>query len=105
MAATLDAVLGIDVQELDAEHVVASFEVRDEHRQRFGLVHGGTYAPVAEVLASEGTVRDVAGHDGRHRPARRAARPAARAGLPAVAVLAAALASLVLAAPPGWVPG
>jgi 1,4-dihydroxy-2-naphthoyl-CoA hydrolase len=60
MAATLDAVLGIDVHELDAEHVVASFEVRDEHRQRFGLVHGGTYAAVAEFLASEGTVHGVA---------------------------------------------
>jgi len=60
MAATLDAVLGIDVHELDAEHVVASFEVRGEHRQRFGLVHGGTYAAVAEYLASEATLHGVA---------------------------------------------
>jgi 1,4-dihydroxy-2-naphthoyl-CoA hydrolase len=33
--------------------------VTDSVRQRFGLVHGGTYAALAEMVATEGTVVGV----------------------------------------------
>ena len=55
----LDGVLGFEVLEMDAEHAVGRFPVQDRVRQRFGLVHGGAYAALAEMLATEATVRVV----------------------------------------------
>jgi 1,4-dihydroxy-2-naphthoyl-CoA hydrolase len=55
----LDGVLGFEVVELSGERAVARFPIRDRVRQRFGLVHGGAYAALAEMLATEATVRVV----------------------------------------------
>jgi 1,4-dihydroxy-2-naphthoyl-CoA hydrolase len=55
----LDGVLGFEVLELSDEEAVARFPIQDRVRQRFGLVHGGAYAALAEMLATEATVRVV----------------------------------------------
>jgi 1,4-dihydroxy-2-naphthoyl-CoA hydrolase len=55
----LDGVLGFEVVEMSAEHAVGRFAIRDRVRQRFGLVHGGAYAALAEMLATEATVVGV----------------------------------------------
>jgi 1,4-dihydroxy-2-naphthoyl-CoA hydrolase len=55
----LDGVLGFQVLELGDEHVVGRFSIHDRVRQRFGLVHGGAYSALAEMLATEATVRNV----------------------------------------------
>jgi uncharacterized protein (TIGR00369 family) len=57
---TLDGVLGFELLELSAQRVRGRLRIHDHVRQRFGVVHGGTYSAWAEVLASEGTVLGVA---------------------------------------------
>jgi 1,4-dihydroxy-2-naphthoyl-CoA hydrolase len=56
---TLDDVLGFELLELAEEAAVARFPITDRVKQRFGLVHGGAYAALAEVLATEATVAAV----------------------------------------------
>ena len=56
---SLDGVLGFEVSQLGDAEATAQAPVTDSLRQRFGLVHGGTYAALAEMLATEGTVRGV----------------------------------------------
>jgi 1,4-dihydroxy-2-naphthoyl-CoA hydrolase len=56
---SMDGVLGFAVTELGESEVVGQAPVTDSVRQRFGLVHGGTYAALAEMLATEGTVLGV----------------------------------------------
>jgi 1,4-dihydroxy-2-naphthoyl-CoA hydrolase len=56
---SMDGVLGFTVTELGEDEVLGMAPVTDSVRQRFGLVHGGTYAALAEMLATEGTVRGV----------------------------------------------
>ncbi len=51
--------LGFEVVEIGEERAVARFPIRDRVRQRFGLVHGGAYAALAEMLATEATVAHV----------------------------------------------
>jgi 1,4-dihydroxy-2-naphthoyl-CoA hydrolase len=58
----LDGVLGFELLELGDEHASARFPIADRVRQRFGLVHGGAYAALAEMLATEATVRAVHPH-------------------------------------------
>ena len=58
-AEALDGTLGFEVHECTPERVVGSFRVTNAVRQRVGLVHGGAYAALAEMLASEGTVSEV----------------------------------------------
>jgi len=55
----LDGVLGFEVLELGEDAAVARFPIQDRVRQRFGLVHGGAYAALAEMLATEATVAVV----------------------------------------------
>jgi 1,4-dihydroxy-2-naphthoyl-CoA hydrolase len=55
----LDGVLGFEVLEIGDEHAVARFPIQDRVRQRFGLVHGGAYSALAEMLATEATVHAV----------------------------------------------
>jgi 1,4-dihydroxy-2-naphthoyl-CoA hydrolase len=55
----LDGLLGFEVVEISDEHAVGRFAIRDRVRQRFGLIHGGAYAALAEMLATEGTVVGV----------------------------------------------
>jgi uncharacterized protein (TIGR00369 family) len=60
---TLDGVIGCELLELNAERVLARLHVHDSVRQRFGVVHGGTYCAWAEMLASEATVVGVAANN------------------------------------------
>src|SRR3954452_779968 len=55
----LDGVLGFEVVSIGDGEAVARFPVQDRVRQRFGLVHGGAYAALAEMLATEATVAHV----------------------------------------------
>jgi 1,4-dihydroxy-2-naphthoyl-CoA hydrolase len=55
----LDGVLGFEVVSIGADEAVARFPIADRVRQRFGLVHGGAYAALAEMLATEATVAVV----------------------------------------------
>ena len=55
----LDGVLGFEMLEVSEEHAVGRFPVENRVRQRFGLVHGGAYAALAEMLATEATVAVV----------------------------------------------
>ena len=56
----LDGVLGFEVVSIGDGEAVARFPVQDRVRQRFGLVHGGAYAALAESMASWATVIAVA---------------------------------------------
>jgi 1,4-dihydroxy-2-naphthoyl-CoA hydrolase len=58
-AECLDGVLGFEVVELSEEHAVGRFPIENRVKQRFGLVHGGAYAALAEMLATEATVAVV----------------------------------------------
>jgi 1,4-dihydroxy-2-naphthoyl-CoA hydrolase len=55
----LDGVLGFEVLEIGEDAAVGRFAIRDRVKQRFGLVHGGAYAALAEMLATEATVAGV----------------------------------------------
>jgi 1,4-dihydroxy-2-naphthoyl-CoA hydrolase len=57
----LDGVLGFEVVSIGDGEAVARFPIADRVRQRFGLVHGGAYAALAEMLATEATVAAVYG--------------------------------------------
>jgi 1,4-dihydroxy-2-naphthoyl-CoA hydrolase len=56
---SLDGVLGFRITELGEETARAEAPVTDALRQRFGLVHGGVYAALAEMVATEATVHGV----------------------------------------------
>jgi uncharacterized protein (TIGR00369 family) len=57
--AGFDAFYGLELLELGAEHAHGRLVVREEHKQPFGLVHGGVYAAIAEGLTSFSTVSVV----------------------------------------------
>jgi 1,4-dihydroxy-2-naphthoyl-CoA hydrolase len=52
---TLDETLSFEVLEIGTERATATVTIDDRHRQRAGLIHGGVYAALAELLASEAT--------------------------------------------------
>jgi len=54
-----DALYGLQILEASPEEVRARVETTDDHKQPFGLVHGGLYASIAESLASIGTYLGV----------------------------------------------
>ena len=54
-----DAFYGLELLELGAETARGQLRVRAEHRQPFGLVHGGVYAAIAEGLTSWSTASVV----------------------------------------------
>ena len=54
-----DAFYGLELLELGAERARGRLVVRDEHKQPFGLVHGGIYAAIAEGLTSVSTASVV----------------------------------------------
>jgi 1,4-dihydroxy-2-naphthoyl-CoA hydrolase len=58
---TLDGTLGFEALEIGDERALMRAEVRDSHKQPFGLVHGGVYAAIAESLASQATYAAVEG--------------------------------------------
>lgn len=55
----LDGVLGFEIVSIGDGEAIARFPIADRVRQRFGLVHGGAYAALAELLATEATVAQV----------------------------------------------
>lgn len=56
---TLDGVLGIETLELREDSARSRVRVTTSHKQPYGIVHGGTYATVAESIASQATARAV----------------------------------------------
>lgn len=46
--------LGLDVVEGDADRLVATWEVRPDQLQPYGIVHGGVHCSVVETVASFG---------------------------------------------------
>jgi 1,4-dihydroxy-2-naphthoyl-CoA hydrolase len=56
---TLDGVLGFEFLDIGPEEARARFEVAAHHRQPMGIVHGGTYAALAESLCSIATYTAV----------------------------------------------
>jgi 1,4-dihydroxy-2-naphthoyl-CoA hydrolase len=56
---TLDRVLGFELFEVGAESARGKAEVGDQHRQPYGIVHGGVYAALAETVASVATAGAV----------------------------------------------
>jgi 1,4-dihydroxy-2-naphthoyl-CoA hydrolase len=61
LSGTLDQVLGFEMLEVGPDLARARSEVRERHKQPFGLVHGGVYAALSESLASQATYMAVAG--------------------------------------------
>ena len=59
-AGTLDDVLGFELLEADGDRCTARCPVERRVQQPFGLVHGGTYAALAETMVSWATVIAVA---------------------------------------------
>ncbi len=57
---TLGGILGFEHLEVGEERATGRFTVENRHKQPFGLVHGGTFAALAEGLASDATFRAVA---------------------------------------------
>jgi 1,4-dihydroxy-2-naphthoyl-CoA hydrolase len=55
----LDSVLGFELIETGAELATARFEVQAQHKQPYGLVHGGVYAALAETITSVATALAV----------------------------------------------
>jgi uncharacterized protein (TIGR00369 family) len=52
---TFDSLIGLEILEMDDEHVRAQVPVRDELKQPMGLVHGGVLSSIAESVASIAT--------------------------------------------------
>jgi 1,4-dihydroxy-2-naphthoyl-CoA hydrolase len=57
---SLGGLLEFEYTEVGPELARARFQVGTRHKQVFGLVHGGTYAALAEELSSRATVETVA---------------------------------------------
>ena len=55
------ALYGLELTECSEELARGRVPVRDELRQRGGLVHGGVYAAVADALAVRGTAAGAGG--------------------------------------------
>jgi 1,4-dihydroxy-2-naphthoyl-CoA hydrolase len=57
--AGFDTLYGLEIVSMDAEHVEARTQVRDELLQPAGLVHGGVFASMAESMTSIATWKAV----------------------------------------------
>lgn len=53
-------VLGLHIDEVSAERVLARWDVGPRHLQPFGIVHGGVYASVVETCCSLGALSAAA---------------------------------------------
>lgn len=51
-ASNFDRLIGLQVETVSPDGVVASFEVRDELLQPFGILHGGVLCTVVETVGS-----------------------------------------------------
>jgi 1,4-dihydroxy-2-naphthoyl-CoA hydrolase len=56
---TFDGTVGLELLEVTPERAVGRVRAVERTFQRWGMVHGGVYAGLAEVLASEGTAVGV----------------------------------------------
>jgi 1,4-dihydroxy-2-naphthoyl-CoA hydrolase len=54
-----DAFYGLELLELSPELARGRLLLRDEHKQPWGIVHGGVYASIAEGLTSYATAKAV----------------------------------------------
>ncbi len=54
-----DRLYGLELVEISDGEVRARVQLRDEHKQPMGLLHGGVYASIAESLASLATALGV----------------------------------------------
>jgi len=59
---TWASVMGLRILRCTRDEVLAELEVRPDHRQPQGIVHGGVYAGVVESLASVGAAMDAMRH-------------------------------------------
>ncbi len=48
--------IGLDVQEIGPDRVLAVLDVDERHHQPYGVVHGGIYCSIIETIASYGAV-------------------------------------------------
>jgi uncharacterized protein (TIGR00369 family) len=55
----LDQVLGFELIDVGPELATGRFEVQAQHKQPYGLVHGGVYAALAETVTSVATAMAV----------------------------------------------
>ena len=55
----LSRLIGVEYLELEPDRARGRFEVTDDVRQPFGIVHGGAYATLAESLCSRATYEAV----------------------------------------------
>jgi 1,4-dihydroxy-2-naphthoyl-CoA hydrolase len=55
----LGSLIGLERLEASAERVTARVAVTDRIRQPYGIVHGGTYAVIAESICSQATAEGV----------------------------------------------
>ena len=49
--------LGLEFLETTGDRVVAAWDVRPDHHQPYGIVHGGVHCSVVESVASTGAAR------------------------------------------------
>jgi 1,4-dihydroxy-2-naphthoyl-CoA hydrolase len=56
---TFDGTIGLELTEIGPERATGRVRVGDGTVQRWGMVHGGVYAGLAEVMASEATAVGV----------------------------------------------
>ena len=54
-----DRLYGLELESATDEEVRARVAVTDDHKQPFGLVHGGVFASMAEAMTSIGTYLGV----------------------------------------------
>jgi 1,4-dihydroxy-2-naphthoyl-CoA hydrolase len=57
-----DAAMGIRFVRATRDEIVAELDVGPAHRQAFGIVHGGVYSGLIELLASTGAGLNAAAH-------------------------------------------
>ncbi|GAA1480139.1 PaaI family thioesterase [Gordonia sinesedis] len=48
----LDGVLGLVIESVSPDGIVATLEIDERHHQPFGIVHGGVYCAIGESVAS-----------------------------------------------------
>jgi len=49
--------LGLELLETGGDRVVAALDVRPDHHQPYGIVHGGVHSSIVETVASVGAAR------------------------------------------------
>jgi 1,4-dihydroxy-2-naphthoyl-CoA hydrolase len=59
MEEVLEGTLNFQYLQADSESARGQFEVGNQHKQPFGIVHGGVYAAFAEGLCSSATYMNV----------------------------------------------